>query len=111
MNNEENAVVSSKKWGSYIENDTIGEKIMFERVGDTFEMTQKAKKNEGRHSEGVAMVRRWRKEVRGLGGRERRTWLLLLLLLLCVSLVGWQSTAAPHVESMSNNSTAEMQRT
>ena len=83
---------------------------MIERVGDTFEMTLKAKKNEGRHSEGVAMVRRWRKEVRGLGGRERRTWLLLLLL-LCVSLVAWQSTADPHVASMSNNSTAEMQRT
>ena len=111
MNDEGNTVVFSKKWGSYIENDTIGEKIMIERVGDTFEMTLKAKKNEGRHSEGVAMVRRWRKEVRGLGGRERRTWLLLLLLLLFVSLVAWQSTADPHVESMSNNSTAEMQRT
>ena len=44
MNDEGNTVVISKKWESYIENDTIGEKIMIERVGDTFEMTLKAKK-------------------------------------------------------------------
>ena len=33
-----------KKWGSCIENDATGEKIMIERVGDTFEMILQAKK-------------------------------------------------------------------
>ena len=66
MNDEGNTVVSSKKWGSYIENDTIGEKIMIERVGDTFEMTLKAKKNEGRHSEGVARAEDGGKKYEGL---------------------------------------------
>ena len=41
---EGNTVVFSKKWESYVENDATGEKIMIERVGDTFEMTLQAKK-------------------------------------------------------------------
>ena len=44
MNDEGNTVVFSKNWGSYIENDTIGEKIMIERVGDTFEMTRRRRR-------------------------------------------------------------------
>ena len=44
MNDEGSTVVFSKKWRSYIENDTTGEKIMIEHVADTFEMTPKAKK-------------------------------------------------------------------
>ena len=40
MKDEGNTVVFSKKWG----NDATGEKIMIERVGDTFEKTLQAKK-------------------------------------------------------------------
>ena len=36
----------SKKWVSYMENDATDGKIMIERIGDTFEMTLKAKKRE-----------------------------------------------------------------
>ena len=35
---------SARNGGSYIENDATGEKIMIERVGDTFEMVLRAKK-------------------------------------------------------------------
>jgi len=44
INDEGNTVVFSKKWGNYIENDVTGERIMIERVGDTFELHLKAKK-------------------------------------------------------------------
>ena len=41
MNDEGDTVMFSKKWGNYIENGATGE---IERVGETFEMTLKAKK-------------------------------------------------------------------
>ena len=41
MNDEGDTVMFSKKWRNYIENGTTGE---IERVGETFEMTLKAKK-------------------------------------------------------------------
>ena len=44
INDEGNTVIFSKKWGNYIENDTTGERIMMQRVGDTFEMKLKMKK-------------------------------------------------------------------
>ena len=44
MNEEGNTAVFGKKWWSYIENDATGEKIVTERVGDTFEVNFLAKK-------------------------------------------------------------------
>ena len=46
MNDEGNTDVFSRKWGSYVENDSTGEKISMERVGETFEMVLKTKKLE-----------------------------------------------------------------
>ena len=43
MNDEGNTVVFSRKWGNYVENDSTGERIGMERVGDTFEMVLKVK--------------------------------------------------------------------
>ena len=43
MNDEGNTVVFSRKWGNYVENDSTGERIEMERVGDTFEMVLKVK--------------------------------------------------------------------
>ena len=62
MNDVGSTVVFSKKWRSYIENDTTGEKIMIERVGDTFEMTLKAKKMK----DGTRKELRWAEE----GGKK-----------------------------------------
>ena len=44
MNDEGNTVVFSRKWGNYIENDITGEKIMMQRVGDTFGMSLRTRK-------------------------------------------------------------------
>jgi len=40
-------VVFSKKYGNFIENDVTGERIVVERVGNTFEMKLKAEKMDG----------------------------------------------------------------
>ena len=55
INDEGNTVVFSKKWGNYIENDETGERIVIERVGDTFEMSLKVKKMK----EGTKKYLRW----------------------------------------------------
>ena len=52
---EGNPVMFSRTWRSHIENDVTGEKIVIERVGDTFKMTSKAKKVK----EGTRMELRW----------------------------------------------------
>ena len=55
MNDEGDTVMFSNKWGNYMENGATGE---IERVGETFEMTLKAKEDEGWHSEEGEMARR-----------------------------------------------------
>ena len=55
IDDEGNTVVFSRMWRSHIENDVTGEKIVIERVGDTFKMTSKAKKMK----EGTRMELRW----------------------------------------------------
>ena len=55
MTDEGNTVVFSRKWGNYIENDSTGEKITMERVGETFVMVLNTKKLQ----EGTKKEVRW----------------------------------------------------
>ena len=44
MNDEGNAVVFSRKWGNYVEDDRTGDRIPLERAGETFEMVLRTRK-------------------------------------------------------------------
>ena len=71
MNDEGNTVVFSRKWGNYSENDRTGERIQFERVGDTFELVLKTRTLEDGDEEGFEVCRRRREEIRRHGGGRK----------------------------------------